>query len=75
MEWVIRDDGPGVATEMSHLLFSPFFSTRPGHAGLGLALARKWIVLNGGKITAGNLPQGGFEVHVSLPQAMEPLGG
>jgi signal transduction histidine kinase len=75
VEWVIRDDGPGVATEMSHLLFAPFFSTRPGHAGLGLALARKWILLHGGKITAGNLPQGGFEVHVSLPQAMESLGG
>jgi signal transduction histidine kinase len=75
VEWVIRDDGPGVATEMSHLLFTPFFSTRAGHAGLGLALARKWILSHGGRITAGNLPPGGFEVRVSLPQAMEPLGG
>jgi signal transduction histidine kinase len=75
VEWVVRDDGPGVPAEMSHLLFTPFFSTRPGHAGLGLALARKWILAHGGKIAAGNLPQGGFEVHVTLPQAMEPLGG
>jgi signal transduction histidine kinase len=71
IEWIIRDDGPGIAAETSHLLFTPFFSTRPGHAGLGLALARKLILLHGGEITAGNLAQGGFQVRVVLPQTMD----
>ena len=38
VEWTIRDDGPGVTSEHKMLLFTPFFSTRPGHGGLGWQL-------------------------------------
>src|SRR5947209_8098817 len=54
-EWVVTDDGPGVPVDQTDRLFSPFFTTRHGHTGLGLAMARKLVELHGGSIEAGNL--------------------
>jgi two-component system sensor histidine kinase DctS len=71
VEWVVTNDGPGIAADLAGRLFTPFFTTRPGHAGLGLTLARKFVLLHGGQLVAGNLPQGGFEARVILP-ASEP---
>lgn len=65
-EWTVTDDGPGVAPELLSRLFIPFFTTRQGHAGLGLALAQKIIHLNKGQISAANLPESGFRVKVNL---------
>jgi signal transduction histidine kinase len=67
VEWTITDDGPGIAPEQAERLFSPFFTTRAGHAGLGLALAQKLVELHGGRISAGNLPAGGFQARASFP--------
>ncbi len=67
--WTVTDDGPGVAADFAPRLFMPFRSTRPGHAGLGLALARKIVEGHGGQISAANLPEGGFQVKVILPRA------
>jgi signal transduction histidine kinase len=36
---VVEDDGPGVADTAN--LFVPFFTTKPGGTGVGLALARQ----------------------------------
>jgi signal transduction histidine kinase len=67
IEWTIRDDGPGIAPHLKGYLFRPFFTTRPGHPGLGLALAQKLVSLHGGRLTVANLPQGGFCAQVFLP--------
>jgi signal transduction histidine kinase len=66
--WTISDDGPGVGAEDLERLFNPFFSTRHGHLGLGLALARKLVLLHGGQLTTENLPGGGFRACVTLPR-------
>jgi signal transduction histidine kinase len=65
--WTITDDGPGVAPELAERLFSPFFTTRAGHAGLGLVLARKVVLLHGGRTSADNVPGGGFQARVVWP--------
>jgi signal transduction histidine kinase len=65
--WCITDDGPGVAAEFARRLFTPFSSTKAGHAGLGLALARKLVGLHGGEVQLNNLHGGGCEARVSLP--------
>ena len=37
----VRDFGPGVAPDSSHLVFEPFYTTDKGGTGLGLYLARE----------------------------------
>jgi signal transduction histidine kinase len=67
VHWRITDDGPGIRPESAASLFRPFFSTRPGHLGLGLALAQKLVLLHGGRITLANQPDGGCCCQVWLP--------
>tara|TARA_R110000772_G_scaffold22737_15_gene61325 strand:- start:755 stop:1828 length:1074 start_codon:yes stop_codon:yes gene_type:complete len=43
VEIIVRDNGPGVPTELEHDIFSPFVSTKRDGQGLGLALVRKLI--------------------------------
>ncbi len=50
LEITVRDTGPGVDPEMEKEIFRPFFTTKPGGVGLGLALAQKIVVSHGGKI-------------------------
>jgi signal transduction histidine kinase len=67
VEWSFHDDGPGVPAEFADRLFTPFATSRTGHAGLGLALAQKIVAAHQGQITAGNNPEGGFVATVVLP--------
>lgn len=46
----VADTGPGIAPEIGEKIFEPFFSTKPGGHGLGLALARQIIANHGGTI-------------------------
>ncbi len=69
VEWTVTDDGLGVPAEQMERLFKPFYTTRYGHAGLGLALAEKMVLLHGGRISAANVPEGGFQLRVLLPAA------
>jgi signal transduction histidine kinase len=67
VEWAVSDDGPGAGPEVEHQLFTPFFTTRSGHTGLGLPLVRKLSELHGGRVTAANSPQGGLVARVIFP--------
>ncbi len=66
-EWSIRDDGPGVNAEQMSWLTAPFSTTHHAQFGLGLALAGRVAALHGGRVQAGNLPEGGFRVCLFLP--------
>jgi len=65
--WTVTDDGRGVPAEQTSQLFSPLSTTRHGHLGVGLALVDKLVRLHGGRVTADNVPGGGFRVTVILP--------
>jgi signal transduction histidine kinase len=68
----VRDTGPGMSEAVLRRLFEPYVSTRPGGSGLGLAIARRIVLDHGGRIEAGNRPEGGAEVRVFIPSGGAP---
>ncbi len=69
-EWVqcaIRDSGPGILPEDLPKIFEPFFSKRRGGTGLGLAIAHRIMQEHGGKMIAGNNPEGGACMIARFP--------
>ena len=66
-QWSIADDGPGANAEQLSWLTDPFSTKHFAQFGLGLAVARRVAELHGGRVTAGNLPAGGFQVVLTLP--------
>lgn len=65
----VRDNGPGVAD--SGNLFVPFFTTKQGGSGIGLALCRQIVEGHDGRLTLANRSDGrGAEAIVRLPLAI-----
>lgn len=52
VELTVRDRGPGVGDTAN--LFVPFFTTKPGGSGIGLALAREIVEAHHGLVTLEN---------------------
>jgi two-component system nitrogen regulation sensor histidine kinase GlnL len=63
----IADTGPGIALELQEHLATPFFTTRTGGTGLGLAVARHWVASHGGALRIESQPGAGTRVRVALP--------
>lgn len=55
----VMDNGPGVPEENARKIFVPFFTTREGGSGVGLALARQVMIAHGGFIRLGHRNDGG----------------
>jgi len=55
----VADRGPGVPAEAIDLLFSPYFTTRPGGTGLGLAIVRRIATAHGWEAGYEPRPDGG----------------
>jgi len=73
-EWVqcaIRDSGSGILAEDIPKIFEPFFSKRRGGTGLGLAIAQRIMQEHGGKLIAGNNPEGGACMIARFPIPVE----
>jgi len=67
----IFDNGPGFPEKERERVFHPFFTTKPQGTGLGLALVQKIVVTHNGRVSAGNRPEGGGRVKVTLPLTSE----
>jgi two-component system nitrogen regulation sensor histidine kinase GlnL len=57
LEICIRDNGPGIASEIAANLFDPFVTTKMSGSGLGLALVAKVIGDHGGIVECESLPR------------------
>jgi signal transduction histidine kinase len=63
----VRDDGPGVDSDLLPRIFEPYFSTDDRGTGLGLPIARRVVEEHAGSIAARNLERGGLEVTIRIP--------
>jgi signal transduction histidine kinase len=61
------DTGKGMTEEVLAKVFQPFFTTRPGGNGLGLATTRKIIEAHGGRIEVQSEPGRGTKFTLHLP--------
>ncbi len=69
VELTIADSGEGIAPEHLPKIFDPFFSTKEGGTGLGLALTQQIIVEHGGRIDVQSQPGRGTTFTVRLVAA------
>ena len=65
----IADTGEGIAPDHLPKIFDPFFSTKEGGTGLGLALTQQIVVEHGGKIEVRSEPGRGTTFIVRLVAA------
>jgi len=63
----IKDSGRGITPEVRERLFFPFFTTKPGGSGIGLAVAKKIIDSHRGVIDVESDPGAGATFSVKLP--------
>lgn len=66
VEWAVTDDGEPMPADQLAQVFQPFLSTRHTYESLAPALAQRIAQLHGGRITAENLPGGGFRMTATL---------
>ncbi|MEM7681602.1 MAG: ATP-binding protein [Planctomycetota bacterium] len=64
---LVADTGPGMASEVAQRVFQPYFSTRRGGTGLGLATTRRIIEAHGGALELHTEPGLGAEFRIVLP--------
>jgi signal transduction histidine kinase len=62
----VEDDGPGIPAELLDKVEEPFFSTKHGGVGLGLAICRSLAWQNGGSFSITSAAGSGTRVEVEL---------
>jgi len=73
VQCAIKDSGGGIPAEDLTKIFEPFFSRRRGGTGLGLAIAQRIMQEHGGKLIAGNNPEGGACMLARFPIPSEEI--
>lgn len=67
---VVADTGVGLEPEALARIFEPYFSTKVTGTGLGMAIAKRNVELNGGTIAVTSEAGRGTRVAISLPAAL-----
>lgn len=74
----VDDNGPGVPEDERDRVFKPYYSSKAGGTGLGLALVKQVFQAHGGTVRCEDSPLGGARFSATLPidEAMEvPFAG
>jgi signal transduction histidine kinase len=70
----IQDSGPGISAEDQERIFNPFFTTKPGGMGLGLAISSTLVANHGGKLTLLKSDPDGSIFELAIPVGGQQLG-
>jgi len=69
---MVRDDGVGMTPEVLERIRKPYFTTREGGTGLGVAVARGLVEQHGGRLEFKSTPGKGTTVLIALPLKAKP---
>ncbi|MDJ0787073.1 MAG: ATP-binding protein [Myxococcota bacterium] len=69
----VADQGVGIPPAEQDRVFDPFFTSKPGGHGLGLAGARRSVERLGGQIWIASTPGRGTEVRLRIPAQDPPV--
>ena len=69
----VRDTGPGLSAESIPHLFEPFYTTKPGGIGIGLAICQSIIEAHGGRLWATACEPHGALFQFTIPARQEWL--
>lgn len=69
VEFTVTDRGEGIPEDLRERVFEPFYTTRSGGNGLGLAVARQIVEAHGGEIAVVAAAGRGATFRVRLPAA------
>jgi len=67
----IQDYGHGIPPDVLRRIFDPYFTTKTGGSGLGLATAYAIVIKHGGHISVESTPGFGTVFTVDLPASLE----
>jgi signal transduction histidine kinase len=68
----VRDDGTGMTPEVLERIRKPYFTTKEGGTGLGVAVARGLVEQHGGRMEFKSVPGSGTTVTLLLPMKATP---
>jgi signal transduction histidine kinase len=68
----VRDEGVGMTPEILERIRKPYFTTKEGGTGLGLAVARGVLEQHGGALQFKSAPRSGTTAIISLPMKAKP---
>jgi signal transduction histidine kinase len=68
----VADRGRGISPLHAEHIFRPFFTTKPGGTGLGLAVSKRLAEQHGGSISFTANPSGGTIFRIELPSGASP---
>jgi two-component system, NtrC family, sensor kinase len=63
----VQDTGEGMSPEVQERIYEPFFTTKTGGTGLGLALSRQIVEAHGGRLEVESAVGKGTTFHVFFP--------
>jgi len=68
--FAVSDSGTGILPEHLPNIFDPYFTTKPGGVGLGLANVHKLVEAHGGEIEVESSPEQGTSFTIRIPYAL-----
>jgi len=75
VEITVADQGPGVSADAIEQLFNPFYTTKTGGMGLGLAISRSIVRAHGGRLWHSPNTPAGACFHLTLPVVSSMAAG